>query len=221
MELPADRGQGDIDDRVVDDCEENTHAQDGEYCPPPRMHPVSAGWRCPSPQPDPQPAVPARNDQRGHRVQAGHHARPSSRPAPDSGPHREFRDSSETIGASIAGLPVRRTSMWSRALPGTGATLSIVAISLPAHLLRGKQPREPTGTRSTATCRTDSRPPRRPRHLHAHASRRPGERPEHRGLPGPRPAVSGPRRVWPSGRRRHRDVAGSNDDRDRFHQRVV
>jgi hypothetical protein len=55
VELLADRGEGDVDDRVVDEREKNAQAQDGEYRPPPGMHPVGAGWRCPSSQPSPRP----------------------------------------------------------------------------------------------------------------------------------------------------------------------
>ena len=85
VELLADRGEGDVDDRVVDEREKNAQAQDGEYRPPPGMDPVGAGRRCPSPQPGPRPAASARNDPRGRRAQAGHHAGPSTSPKPDNG----------------------------------------------------------------------------------------------------------------------------------------
>ena len=133
MELLADRGEGDVDDRVVDKREENAQAQDGEYRPPPGMHPVGAGWRCPSPQPGPGRAGQQRpaGAPRSSRTSRG----PSSSPEPDSGPHRVSR---ETIGACIAALPVRRMSMWSRGATGDRSNAVDVAISLSEDLLRGK-----------------------------------------------------------------------------------
>src|SRR5208337_1516641 len=138
VELLADRGEGDVDDRVVDEREENAQAQDIEYRPPPGMHPVSAGWRGPPSQPGPSAAAPARNNQWGRRVQAGHHAGLSSSPTPDSGPRRGFRGSRETIGASIAGLPVRQMSVWSRGATGDRSNAVNVFISLSEDLFRGK-----------------------------------------------------------------------------------
>jgi hypothetical protein len=41
MELPADRGESDVDDRVVNEREEDAQAQHGEYRPPPGMHPAA------------------------------------------------------------------------------------------------------------------------------------------------------------------------------------
>ena len=89
-ELPADRGQGDVDDRVAGQGEENARARHGEHHPPPVTHPAGpADLARPGNQPRARPL----------RRETADGAGPSSCPEAGGGPAADCGESRKTTGA--------------------------------------------------------------------------------------------------------------------------
>ncbi|MCW2936766.1 MAG: hypothetical protein JWM19_7728 [Actinomycetia bacterium] len=137
-ELPADRGQGDVDDRVVDEREKNAQAQDGEYRPPPGMHRVGAGRRCP-----PRSQVPARPRQPG-TTSGGAALEPDITRGLHRARNRTAAPAGDCGGRAKRSVLPSRVSQFAEcphghgAPPGTGATLSMSLSVSPKTLLNGK-----------------------------------------------------------------------------------